>query len=72
MSALTGGPYDQGLVVLTQNNPIPHAQPAHHGWFQGIDTIERLARAVHHDLYPDQPPSHGYQPPRPTLQETTP
>ncbi|MGW2207518.1 hypothetical protein [Streptomyces sp. NPDC001774] len=66
MGAFTGGRYDYGLVVLTENNRVPHGQPASAGWYYGIGTIEQVSRAVHHSLYPDQPPSSGYKPPRPS------
>lgn len=65
MGAFTGGHYDYGLVVLTENNRVPDGEPAGVGWFHGIDTIEQVSRAVHHDLHPHESPSQGYEPQRP-------
>ncbi|MET8981237.1 serine hydrolase [Streptomyces sp. NPDC004539] len=52
MAAFTGDDYDYGLVVLTENNRVADGQPAESGWTYGINTIEGVAHAVHHDLYP--------------------
>ncbi|WP_141315634.1 serine hydrolase [Streptomyces spinoverrucosus] len=71
MGAFTGDHHDYGLVVLTENNRVPTGQPAIYGWYYGIDTIEQVARAVHHDLFPAQSPSNGYEPPRPSTEETS-
>ncbi|TSB18645.1 serine hydrolase [Streptomyces benahoarensis] len=65
LGAFTGGRYDYGLAVLTENNRVPKGRPATDGWYYGIDTIEQVSRAAHHALYPDRSPSHGYTPPRP-------
>lgn len=62
MAAFTGDDYDYGLVVLTENNRVPDGHPAESGWIYGIDTIEGVARAVHHDLYPEQSSSHRLRP----------
>ncbi|WP_030776598.1 serine hydrolase [Streptomyces sp. NRRL F-2664] len=65
MGAFTGNHYNYDLVVLTQNNRVPANRAAHTGFIYGIDTIERVARAVHHGLHPDQSPAQGYEPLRP-------
>ncbi|WP_258564265.1 class A beta-lactamase-related serine hydrolase [Streptomyces himalayensis] len=56
MSAFTGGAYDYGLVVLTENNRVPEGESPQVGWDYGMDTVERVAKAIHHDLYPDRTP----------------
>ncbi|WP_256727066.1 class A beta-lactamase-related serine hydrolase [Streptomyces acidiscabies] len=62
MAAFTGDDYDYGLVVLTENNRVPAGHPAQEGWTYGIGTIEGVARAVHHGLYPLESPSQDLQP----------
>ncbi|GHH83028.1 serine hydrolase [Streptomyces capitiformicae] len=61
MAAFTGDDYDYGLVVLTENNRVPDGHPAESGWIYGIGTIEGVARAVHHDLFPEQSSSRRLQ-----------
>lgn len=64
MSAFTGHGYDYGLVVLTENNRVPEGESPQAGWNYGTDTVERVAKAIHHDLYPDRtPPATGSRPP---------
>ncbi|HEY8985955.1 MAG TPA: serine hydrolase [Streptomyces sp.] len=67
MGAFTGDDYDYGLVVLTENNRVKDGQPAESGWTYGIGTIEGVAHAVHHDLYPELSTSHSLQPTRQSL-----
>ncbi|MFM9445068.1 serine hydrolase [Streptomyces acidiscabies] len=62
MAAFTGDDYDYGLVVLTENNRVAEGQPAESGWTYGIGTIEGVAHAVHHDLYPAQSSFRSLQP----------
>ncbi|WP_246561891.1 serine hydrolase [Streptomyces roseirectus] len=62
MAAFTGDDYDYGLVVLTENNRVAEGQPAESGWTYGIDTIEGVAHAVHHDLYPERSSFRSLQP----------
>ncbi|MER6996936.1 serine hydrolase [Streptomyces sp. NPDC000410] len=50
MSAFTGRAHDYGLVVLTENNRVPEDESPDVGMNYGMDTIEALAKAVHHDL----------------------
>ncbi|MET9611825.1 serine hydrolase [Kitasatospora indigofera] len=64
MAAFTGDGYDYGLVVLSENNRVPDGHPAESGWIYGISTIEGVARAIGHDLYP--PHSPQIQRPRPS------
>ncbi|SDM29935.1 serine hydrolase [Streptomyces wuyuanensis] len=52
MSAITGGSYDYGLVILTENNRVPEGASPEVGCDYGMETIERVAKAIHHDLYP--------------------
>ncbi|WP_327324253.1 class A beta-lactamase-related serine hydrolase [Streptomyces sp. NBC_01210] len=60
MSAITGRAYDYGLVVLTENNRVPEGESPEVGWDYGMDTVEGVAKAIHHDLYPDHtPPATG-------------
>lgn len=58
MGAFTGRAYDYGLVVLTENNRVPEGRSPNVGWDYGTDTIEGVAKAVHHGLYPDRTPGH--------------
>lgn len=62
MAAFTGDGYDYGLVVLSENNRVPDGHPAASGWIYGISTIEGVAGAINHDLYPT--PSLNLQRPR--------
>jgi len=62
MGAFTGDDYDYGLVVLTENNRVADGQPAESGWTYGIGTIEGVAHAVHHDLYPEESSSRSLRP----------
>jgi beta-lactamase class A len=50
MSAVTGHDYDYGLVVLTENNRVPEDESPEVGWDYGTDTVEGVAKAIHHDL----------------------
>ncbi|MEU4496875.1 serine hydrolase [Streptomyces sp. NPDC023998] len=62
MSAFTGHAYDYGLVVLTENNRVPEGESPEAGWDYGMATVEGVAKAIHHDLYPDQTPrATGHQ-----------
>lgn len=54
MSAFTGHSYDYGLVILTENNRVPEGESPDAGCDYGMDTIESVARVIHHDLYPNQ------------------
>ncbi|MER5180555.1 serine hydrolase [Streptomyces sp. NPDC002896] len=64
MSAFTGHGYDYGLVVLTENNRVPEGESPLVGWNYGTDTVERVAKAIHHDLYPQKtPPATGSRAP---------
>ncbi|MGW1022934.1 serine hydrolase [Streptomyces sp. NPDC002577] len=64
MSAFTGHGYDYGLVILTENNRVPEGDSPLVGWGYGTDTVERVAKAIHHDLYPEKtPPATGSRPP---------
>ncbi|MEV1052146.1 serine hydrolase [Streptomyces sp. NPDC049887] len=56
MSAVTGSSYDYGLVVLTENNRVPEGASPEVGCDYGMETIERVARAIHRDLYPEGTP----------------
>ncbi|MEW2082387.1 serine hydrolase [Streptomyces sp. NPDC005283] len=56
MSAFTNHAYDYGLVVLTENNRVPESESPDVGWDYGMATIEGVAKAVHHNLYPDRIP----------------
>ncbi|MCZ7459042.1 serine hydrolase [Streptomyces sp. WMMC940] len=56
MSAITGSSYDYGLVILTENNRVPEGASPEVGCDYGMETIERLARAIHRDLYPEETP----------------
>lgn len=61
MSVFTGRAYDYGLVVLTENNRVPEGESPGVGWDYGMDTVEGVAKAVHHDLHADQtPPATGH------------
>ncbi|MFF3323082.1 serine hydrolase [Streptomyces sp. NPDC002889] len=61
MGAFTGRAYDYGLVVLTENNRVPEGESPGVGWDYGMDTVEGVAKAIHHDLYPDRtPPAAGH------------
>jgi hypothetical protein len=57
MSAVTGHAYDYGLVVLTENNRVPEDESPEVGWDYGMETVERVAKAIHHDL--KTPPATG-------------
>ncbi|MEX3102652.1 MULTISPECIES: serine hydrolase [unclassified Streptomyces] len=67
MAAFTGDAYDYGLVVLTENNRVPAGAPAQEGWNYGIGTIEGVARAIHHGLYPQASSAQVLQPSRQSL-----
>ncbi|MEV0924330.1 serine hydrolase [Streptomyces spongiicola] len=54
MSAITGRSYDYGLVVMTENNRVPEGASPEVGCDYGMETIERVARAVHRDLHPTE------------------
>ncbi|MFG3477391.1 serine hydrolase [Streptomyces sp. NPDC047980] len=56
MSAITGGSYDYGLVILTENNRVPEGAAPEVGCDYGMETIERVAKAIHHELYPAETP----------------
>ncbi|WP_328395912.1 class A beta-lactamase-related serine hydrolase [Streptomyces sp. NBC_00390] len=64
MGAFTGRAYDYGLVVLTENNRVPEGESPGVGWDYGMETIERVAKAVHRDLYPDRTPAAAGSPGR--------
>ncbi|MGW7366446.1 serine hydrolase [Streptomyces sp. NPDC054841] len=72
MSAFTGHAYDYGLVVLTENNRVPEGKPENAGWEYGMDTIEGVAKAVHHNLYPDRTPRVTIRPPMNVTKEAVP
>lgn len=56
MSAITGHSYDYGLVILTENNRVPDGASPEVGCDYGMETIERVAKAIHHELYPAETP----------------
>lgn len=64
MGAFTGHAYDYGLVVLTENNRVPEDESPEAGWDYGMATVEGVAKAIHHDLYPDQTSSAADHPGR--------
>ncbi|MFD5567594.1 hypothetical protein [Streptomyces cadmiisoli] len=55
--AFTGDHHDCGLVVLTENTRVQDGSPAHLVNDHGLTTVEHICRAVHHNLYPDEPPA---------------
>ncbi|WP_328725818.1 serine hydrolase [Streptomyces sp. NBC_00259] len=57
MSAVTGSSYDYGLVILTENNRVPEGESPDVGYEYGTRTIERVAKAIHHELNPERSPA---------------